>query len=92
MIVHNGIIENYYPLREQLMAHGYRFTSETDTEVVAHLIQDEYQGDLQQAVKNALRKVRGTYGMVVMHAVIPKSLLPHGVARRWYWALARTKC
>ncbi len=75
MIVHNGIIENYYTLREQLKERGYRFTSETDTEVVAHLIQDEYQGDLPQAVKNALRKVRGTYGMVVMHAGHPHELI-----------------
>jgi glucosamine--fructose-6-phosphate aminotransferase (isomerizing) len=75
MIVHNGIIENYYALREQLMARGYRFTSETDTEVVAHLIQDEYHGELQPAVKNALRKVRGTYGLVVMHARHPQELI-----------------
>jgi glucosamine--fructose-6-phosphate aminotransferase (isomerizing) len=68
MVVHNGIIENYSILREQLMAQGYTFTSETDTEVVAHLIEDEYTGDLSQAVKNALRKVQGTYGLVVMHA------------------------
>jgi glucosamine--fructose-6-phosphate aminotransferase (isomerizing) len=68
MVVHNGIVENYYALREQLKARGYVFTSETDTEVVAHLIQDEYQGNLLQAVKNALRKIQGTYGLVVMHA------------------------
>src|SRR5215831_5286237 len=61
MVVHNGIIENYQILREQLSARGYRFLSETDTEVVAHLIEDEYTGDLTQAVKRALRKVTGTY-------------------------------
>ena len=75
MVVHNGIIENYAALREQLMARGYAFTSETDTEVVAHLIEDEYQGDLQQAVKLALRKIRGTYGLVVMHAGHPDELI-----------------
>jgi glutamine---fructose-6-phosphate transaminase (isomerizing) len=68
MVVHNGIIENYYSLREQLKARGYVFASETDTEVLAHLVQDEYHGNLVQAVKNALRKVHGTYGLVVMHA------------------------
>jgi glucosamine--fructose-6-phosphate aminotransferase (isomerizing) len=75
MVVHNGIIENYYSLREQLMARGYTFASETDTEVVAHLIEDEYTGDLSLAVKNALRKVQGTYGLVVMHAGHPNELI-----------------
>jgi glutamine---fructose-6-phosphate transaminase (isomerizing) len=75
MVVHNGIIENYAILREQLQARGYAFASETDTEVVAHLIEDEYQGDLLPAVKKALRKVRGTYGLVVMHAGHPDELI-----------------
>ncbi len=75
MVVHNGIIENYQTLREQLSARGYRFSSETDTEVVAHLIEDEYTGDLTQAVKRALRKVTGTYGLVVMHAQHPREMV-----------------
>jgi glucosamine--fructose-6-phosphate aminotransferase (isomerizing) len=75
MVVHNGIVENYQILREQLSARGYRFSSETDTEVVAHLIEDEYTGDLTQAVKHALRKVTGTYGLVVMHAEHPHELV-----------------
>jgi len=75
MVVHNGIIENYYALREQLRPRGYHLTSETDTEIVAHLIESEYQGDLVQAVKNALRQVQGTYGLVVMHAEHPNELV-----------------
>ena len=75
MVVHNGIIENYQTLRVQLSARGYRFRSETDTEVVAHLIEDEYTGDLTQAVKRALRKVTGTYGLVVMHAHHPREMV-----------------
>lgn len=75
MVVHNGIIENYYALREQLRPRGYHLTSETDTEIVAHLIEAEYQGDLVQAVKNALRQVQGTYGLVVMHAEYPNELV-----------------
>jgi glutamine---fructose-6-phosphate transaminase (isomerizing) len=75
MVVHNGIIENYQMLREQLSARGYHFSSETDTEVVAHLIEDEYTGDLTQAVKRALRKVTGTYGLVVMHAQHPREMV-----------------
>ena len=75
MVVHNGIIENYQTLREQLSARGYRFRSETDTEVVAHLIEDEYTGNLTQAVKRALRKITGTYGLVVMHAQHPHEMV-----------------
>jgi glucosamine--fructose-6-phosphate aminotransferase (isomerizing) len=75
MVVHNGIIENYYALREQLQVQGYKFTSETDTEIVAHLIEHEYDGDLLQAVKSALRRVHGTYGLVVMHADHPHEMI-----------------
>ena len=75
MVVHNGIIENYYALREQLRPLGYTFSSETDTEIVAHLIEEEYDGDFPQAVKRALLKVQGTYGLVVMHADHPNELV-----------------
>lgn len=75
MLIHNGIIENYQSLRTQLSSRGYRFTSETDTEVVAHLIDDAYQDDLIHAVKQALRQVTGTYGLVVMHTAHPQQLV-----------------
>jgi glucosamine--fructose-6-phosphate aminotransferase (isomerizing) len=75
MVVHNGIIENESSLREYLIDRGYLFTSDTDTEVVAHLIEDDYQGDLVQAVKRALCKVRGTYGLVIMHTAHPQELV-----------------
>ena len=75
MVVHNGIIENYYELREQLKLQGYKFTSETDTEIVAHLIEDVYEGDLLRAVKSALHRVQGTYGLVVMHADHPNEMV-----------------
>lgn len=75
MVVHNGIIENYQVLRRQLKTRGYTFASETDTEVVAHLIEDEYEGDLLQAVKRVLRQLQGTYGLVVMHAEHPHELI-----------------
>ena len=66
-IVHNGIIENYMQIKEKLSAKGHRFLSETDTEVIAHLIEDIYTGDITQTVREALKFLKGTYGIVVMH-------------------------
>ena len=69
-VVHNGIIENYRALREYLSDKGHRFTTETDTEVIAHLIEDIYNGGndipFWKAVREALRKVEGTYGIAVI--------------------------
>ncbi|MDD5254017.1 MAG: glutamine--fructose-6-phosphate transaminase (isomerizing) [Candidatus Nanoarchaeia archaeon] len=65
-IVHNGIIENYVGLREILKKKGHSFISNTDSEVIAHLIEDFYQGDLTEATINALRCVDGTFGLAVM--------------------------
>jgi len=66
-IVHNGIIENYRELKEQLK-DSHTFTSETDTEILVHYIESLYKGNLLEAVQQALKHVRGTYGIVVMHA------------------------
>ena len=74
-IVHNGIVENYRSLRRSLEADGHVFESETDTEVLAHLIGTYYQGDLESAVRAALAKVRGAYGMAVIHADEPGVLV-----------------
>ncbi|WP_437321732.1 glutamine--fructose-6-phosphate transaminase (isomerizing) [Sorangium sp. So ce385] len=68
VVSHNGIIENYRPLKERLAAQGYAFRSETDTEVLAHLIEEKYRGDLAGAVRAALAEVRGAYAVVVAHA------------------------
>jgi len=65
-VVHNGIIENYLPLRERLETEGHTFASETDTEVLAHLIEHHYQGDLYAAVRAALLEVTGSYAMVAI--------------------------
>ena len=73
ILVHNGIIENYRELREQMK--DVEFLSETDSEVLAHLIGHHYHGDLRQAVEEALHHVRGTYGLLVMHIDHPRKLV-----------------
>lgn len=65
-IVHNGIIENYAILKKKLQAEGVEFKSETDTEVVAHLIARYYKGNLKEAVLKAISKIEGTFGLAVI--------------------------
>jgi glucosamine--fructose-6-phosphate aminotransferase (isomerizing) len=64
-VVHNGIIENFRKLKDNLAKKGYKFLSQTDTEVIAHLIEDNYRGDLEKAVFQALKKIEGYYAVVV---------------------------
>lgn len=65
-VVHNGIIENYGELKASLEKRGHHFVSETDTEVLAHLVEEAYQGDLCAAVRSVLRQVRGSYALAVL--------------------------
>jgi glucosamine--fructose-6-phosphate aminotransferase (isomerizing) len=74
-IVLNGIVENHAALRKRLQAEGEEFTSETDAEVVAHLIADHYDGDLAAAVRAAYAELRGHYAFVAMHADDPGRLV-----------------
>jgi glucosamine--fructose-6-phosphate aminotransferase (isomerizing) len=74
-IVLNGIVENHAGLRRRLQAEGQEFTSETDAEVVAHLIADHYDGDLAAAVRAAYPELRGHYAFVAMHADEPQRLV-----------------
>jgi glucosamine--fructose-6-phosphate aminotransferase (isomerizing) len=78
-VVHNGIIENFDVLKERLEKSGHEFHSETDTEVVAHLVEEIYQGGLLQAVREALSFLQGTYGLAVLHTGHPDEIV---VARR----------
>jgi len=65
-VVHNGIIENFVELKKRLTEQGHTFKSETDTEVLAHLSEEFFEGNLENAVRKALSRIRGTYGLVVI--------------------------
>ena len=70
-VVHNGIIENYVELRRELTEKGYHFESETDTEVIVHLVEHYYQGDFQQAVMKAANRLQGSYALGIICADEP---------------------
>ncbi len=74
-IVHNGIIENYIELREELRATGHIIRSETDTEIVAHLVESYYEGDLLAAVAKALKRLEGAYALGVVHLDHPETIV-----------------
>jgi glucosamine--fructose-6-phosphate aminotransferase (isomerizing) len=78
-VVHNGIIENAGTLRQKLEALGHTFRTETDTEVVAHMIEEAYAGSLEEAVRAALRQIEGTYGLAILSSHEPDRIV---VARR----------
>ena len=74
-VVHNGIIENFAELRAELQAKGHEFTSETDTEVVPHLIEAYYKGDFLAAVRAALKRIRGAYALAMFSTEDPELLV-----------------
>ena len=74
-VVHNGIIENYASLREELKERGHAFTSETDTEVVAHLIEETFRGTLEDAVAEVLKKLRGTWAFAILAKDDPEKIV-----------------
>jgi glucosamine--fructose-6-phosphate aminotransferase (isomerizing) len=74
-LVHNGIIENHEELRAELQAKGYVFLSQTDTEVISHLVDSVYDGDIFEAVKHAIRQLRGAYAIAVFHKDEPHRVI-----------------
>ncbi|TXC88863.1 glutamine--fructose-6-phosphate transaminase (isomerizing) [Paraburkholderia azotifigens] len=74
-LVHNGIIENYETLREMLRGKGYEFVSQTDTEVIAHLVHSLYRGDLFAAVREATAQLHGAYAIAVLHKNQPHTVV-----------------
>ena len=75
VVVHNGIIENFRELRERLQKSGHRFESDTDSEVIAHLVASHMSGNLCEAVRLAVRELDGTYAIGVLHADCPDVLI-----------------
>jgi glucosamine--fructose-6-phosphate aminotransferase (isomerizing) len=75
VVVHNGIIENYLALKTRLAAEGHTFVTQTDTEVVAHLVESLYKGSLEDAVKAAVKQLEGIYAIVLMHRDEPQKLV-----------------
>ncbi len=75
VVVHNGIIENYLGIKEELIEKGHVFVSETDTEVVAHLMAELYDGDFESTVKQVLRRIKGSYSLVFLCQLEPDKII-----------------
>jgi glucosamine--fructose-6-phosphate aminotransferase (isomerizing) len=78
-VIHNGIIENFFSLKKKLEKNGVLFRSDTDTEVLAHLIALNFDGNLKEAVRKTMSQVEGTFGIAVVHRHVPDEIV---VARR----------
>jgi glucosamine--fructose-6-phosphate aminotransferase (isomerizing) len=75
VVVHNGIVENYLPLKQQLEKEGHSFKTETDTEVVAHLLEKHFHGNLEAAVREAIRDISGVYALAVVSRLDPGKIV-----------------
>ena len=75
VVAHNGIIENYVALKRQLLKEGHKFTTETDTEVIAHLIEKYFKGNLENAVLATLKELKGLFAFVALSADDPQKIV-----------------
>ncbi|RLF43885.1 MAG: glutamine--fructose-6-phosphate transaminase (isomerizing), partial [Thermoplasmata archaeon] len=74
-VVHNGIVENFKVLKEELKKKGHKFSSETDTEVIVHLIEEEYKGNIEEAALLALKKIKGSYALTIICKDEPNKII-----------------
>src|SRR5215510_8059279 len=75
VVVHNGIVENYLTLKHQLVEEGHQFVTETDTEVIAHLVEKYYDGNLENAVRDTVRRLTGSFAMSVISRKDPNKIV-----------------